>query len=250
MDPIDSIRALAVPPAELVGPLPRNVKLNSTNGKFGLLFVLSLFATCAYFAVTFGSEAIRQTQQRALLRGNSRDVVGKVTGFHVVRFTPLVVKYSFTFDGKPYFGEAKEPNAVGPWTALRRSDPISIRFLPANPAISHPAAWEWSALIYRDEIIFVIFLLAMGSMVLAILARERKLAREGKAALGVVTSCTPWNREFRVEYEFCTEDGVLLKGKSGCADPFEPGARIWILYLPRKPERNHCYPLEMYSVAD
>lgn len=160
------------------------------------------------------------------------------------------MKYRFTVDGRTYFGRATEPEASGPWYALRRSGPILIRFIPSNPAINHPAAWEWSALMYRDEIALWIYLLTLWGIGLALLMRDHKLAREGKVAAGVVIRCTPRNRGFRVEYEFRTEEGVSLKGKCVCADPYEAGATIWILYLPRKPKRNRSYPLAYYSAAD
>jgi hypothetical protein len=74
--------------------------------------------------------------------------------------------------------------------------------------------------------------------------------QKGKVAAAVVTSCRKDDRWFRVEYEFHTEGGVLMKGHSDFKDEYGAGARIWILYLPQKPQRNHDYPLDFYSVVE
>ena len=78
--------------------------------------------------------------------------------------------------------------------------------------------------------------MAMGGVAFALLSRERKLAREGKVAEGVVTDCVQEKNQFRVEYEFHTEDGVLIKGNDDFENAYGAGARIWILYLPQKPK--------------
>jgi hypothetical protein len=174
-------------------------------------------------------------------------VVGKVTGFSIARYAPMGVSYRFLVDGVTYSGEAKEP-AGG--TSLEKADEIPIRFLPSNPAINHPDAWEWSPAIGWLYTAGEIFFTAMGGFVFAFFWRDRRLAREGKAAAGVVTSCTRDDRRFDVGYEFCTEDGLPMRGKSDCADEYGVGARVWILYLPQKPRRNQMYPLLFFDVVD
>ena len=100
-----------------------------------------------------------------------------------------------------------------------------------------------------DEDIFTIFLVTMAGIGVAYLLRERKLARKGRAAAGLVTSCTPQKNSFQVEYEFHTEEGESLKGKCDSQDRYEVGATIWIIYLPRKPKRNRPYPLDDWIVV-
>jgi hypothetical protein len=90
----------------------------------------------------------------------------------------------------------------------------------------------------------------MGGLALAVLLRDRKLARHGKFAAGTVTNCARHDRWFRVDYEFRTEDGVLTTGHNDFKDEYGAGARIWILYLPQKPQRNHSYPLSFFSVVE
>ena len=156
------------------------------------------------------------------------------------------VSYIFTFNGSLYDGKAQMPNYH---LIEHKSDRIVIRFLPSNPAINHPAAWEWSGFADIFPGIFLLFLTTMGGVALGVVYRDRKLARNGKATQGVVIGCVQAKRYFRVEYEFCTEDGLRLKGKSDCADEYGAGARIWILYLPQKPKRNHVYPTSFYEVV-
>jgi hypothetical protein len=65
----------------------------------------------------------------------------------------------------------------------------------------------------------------------------------------MVTSCTPKDRAYRVDYEFRTEGGTLINGHIDSKDSYETGTRIWILYLPQRPQRNHRYPLDFFEVA-
>jgi hypothetical protein len=223
-----SNRAMLVPPGELAGPAPRKVAFCSTSGTYIVMLIAFL---AAIFGVWVAVSLVRHTQHRALLRKNSREVVGRVTDTVAGRDGKTYVEYSFTVEGVTYFGNTQEPSSRGPWDALTRSHPILIRYLSSNPAINHPAAWEWSVRMNLDGYIFTIFFTTMGGIGVAYLMRERKLASEGRAAAGLVTSCTPQRRWFQVEYEFHTEEGESLTGKCDSADSYEVGARIWVIYL-------------------
>ena len=251
MDLNKSNRAMLVPPGELAGPVPRKVALGSSGDVAGitaLVLVAAIFG--GWFAASLTSENSQQTRWRALLSSNSREVVGQVRHILWARYAPDTVQYKFTVDGTTYYGEADEPDTIGPWNALTRSHPILIRFSPPNPTINHPAAWEWSAWQeHRDEILFMSFFVILAGIGVAYLLRERKLVREGRAAQGMVTSCTPQRRWFHLEYEFHTEEGESLAGKCDSQDSYEVGAKIWIIYLPRKPKQNHPYPLDDWIVA-
>jgi len=232
-------------PDELAGPLPRKVEMDSTGALFlwivVLIFVVGGAISCGWFVF----DSNKQIRQRAALRSDGREVVGVVTGLPTGRGTESV-KYSFTFKGKDFSGEARIPGHAG--IVLHEQDRIVIRFLPSNPAINHPDAWEWSALMGLDAIGFQIFCAALVGVTLIFLCRERRLVCEGKAVPGVVTSCTPDDRQFKVKYEFRTEDGILMTGSNSREDSYETGACIWILYLPQRPQRNCSYPLPGYSV--
>jgi hypothetical protein len=233
-------------PEELSGPLPRKAELIADDSYFlivvVLIFVVGGAITCGWWA----SAAIKQFHQRAVLRSDGRQIVGRVTGLPTGRGTEYV-KYSFALNGRDFSGKARIPLHAG--IGLHEQDQIVIRFLPSDPTINYPDAWEWSPLMGLDAIGFQIFCAAIVCLALFFLRRERRLACEGKAVLGVVTSCEPKDRQFRVNYDFRTDDGVLIKGGSGCKYAYKSGARIWILYLPSRPNRNGSYPLSDYRVT-
>lgn len=235
-------------PSELAGPSPRKVQLSSSpDAKYLLVVVLVFFVGGL---ITIGGLCyyhVKQFKQRAVLRSDGSVVVGEVTGFSIARNAPIGVSYRFIVYGVTYSGEAKEPPDG---TSLEKTDKIPIRFLPSNPAINHPDAWEWSPAIGWLFTASEIFFTAMGGLAFAFLWWDRRLAREGKVAAGIVTGCARDDRWFRVDYEFRTEGGVLMKGHNDFKDEYGAGARIWILYLPQKPQRNHSYPLSFYTVVE
>jgi hypothetical protein len=243
---------LSTMPSELTGPLPRRVELSLSegDGRYLLLIVLVFFVGGLIFLGWKGFDDVRQFQERSLLRGDAREVAGQVTGYSFGRYSPKSVNYSFTVNGVTYSGEALEPASPEPGTSFDKGDNILIRFLPSNPAINHPGAWEWSPLSGWYFVVGQIFFTSMGGLALAFLLRDRRLARQGRVALGIVTTCTRDDRLFRVDYEFRTEDGVLATGHNDFKDEYGAGARIWILYLPQNPQRNHSYPLSFFSVVE
>ncbi|MGO8758494.1 MAG: DUF3592 domain-containing protein [Terracidiphilus sp.] len=233
-------------PSELSGPLPRRVQLNSTEASF-LVVVVVVCLGLGSMAVGFDIvSTLRQMQQRTALRRNGNETVGNVTATHGGH-GDSTVSYTFTANGSHYLGKAKMPNYR---LILHESDQILVRYLPSNPAVNHPAAWEWSG---QSDLIpkaFALFFVVVGSVALVALVRDRKLAREGKPVEGIVIDCSPGKAEFRVKYEFRTDDGVPIMGLCNCTEEYEKGANIWILYLPWRPRRNHSYPMEFFSVAE
>jgi len=247
-----SQQAISPAPSELAGPIPRRVRLNLDRGdaRF-LLTIILLFLVGG--SIWLGWNAyydLKQFQQRDFLHGDGREVLGQVTGFAYHRFAPLGVLYSFSVDGTTYSNEALEPNSPVSGSALDKGDNIPILFLPSNPKINHPAAWEWSVVDGWYTTAGVIGCILIGAVVLAGLLRDRKLARYGKATVGVVLGCTRDGRLFRIEYEFGTERDISMKGKHSGPDEYGPGERIWVLYLPGKPQRNSRYPLDFFAVVE
>jgi hypothetical protein len=248
MNPQSSNAETPMIPAELTGPLPRKVEMDSTDARFlfavVLIFLVGGTIACGWYA--FGS--IKQAHQRAALHSDGRVVVGDVVGLSLGRGGKEFVEYSFTFRGADFIGKARVPDHSG--IVLHERDHILIRFLPSDATVNHPDAWEWSAFMGLDSIGFLIFCAIMVCVALIVLHRERRLAREGKAALGVVTRCTPKDRQFRVDYDFRTEEGIPMAGGCDCKDSHETGSCIWILYLPQRPQRNRAYPLSDYRVIE
>ena len=137
-----------------------------------------------------------------------------------------------------------------PGSGVSQGERLPIRFLPSNPEVSHPTAWEWTAAVGWYTIVGVVGAIVIGAVVLVGLLRDRKLARYGRPASGLIVGCTRDGRLFRNEYEFGTERGISMRGKHSGPDEFGSGVRIWILYLPQKPERNSRYPLDFFEVVD
>ena len=233
-------------PSELRGPLPRRVHMNSTDASF-LLVVVVLCLGIGGTAVGFDCfSTLKQMRQRTVLLRDVRDTVGSVSATHGGH-GDSTVSYTFTANGANYLGKAQMPNYR---MILHESDQIAVRYLPFDPTINHPAAWEWSGQADLIPKAFALFFATMGIVALVALLRDRKLARKGKPAEGVVIDCSPDKAEFRVMYEFRTDDGVRIKGSCNCAEEYEKGARVWILYLPKRPRRNHSYPMGFFSVVE
>lgn len=242
-------RAASSTPSELVGSRPRRVKLNlDGDGRYLLLIVLLFFAGGGIWLGWRGYDDVQQFKDRALLRSNGRDVVGEVTSLSYPRHGPTSVHYRFAFNGVTYWGNAEEPDA-GPGISFNKSDKILVRFLPSNPAVNHPNAWEWSPTIGWVWASFQIFFWAMGGLALVALCRDRTLARKGNVASGIVTSCVSKDRSFRIEYEFRTAEGAPMKGNTDREVEYETGAKVWVLYLPQRPRRNDLYPLFLFEIA-
>lgn len=235
-------------PSEILGPLPRNVAICSDDARYLLTVVLITILGPLLGLGVYSLSELRNTQQRALLRSNGRDVAGEVTGLKIARGGVTDVEYSFVVDGSKYHGKARVPKHTD--VVLNTSDQIRIRYIPSNPTINHPSAWEWSAFMGLDKAAFSLCFIGFGWIAFLMLYRERTLAREGKAVEGVVKGCAPRNREYQVEYRFRPENGEEVDGRCYCKDSYEAGDSVWILYLPMKPKRNHSYPLSLYRVVE
>jgi len=235
-------------PSKLSGSLPRKVQLNSENAPA----MIAAIALCLGIGgIAFGFECysdLQEMSQRTILQQQGRDAVGTVSATHAGHGSPTV-SYAFKVNDGYYSGKAELPNYH---LIFHESDPIAVRYLPTDPTVNHPADWEWSGLITMDLIpqAFMLLFVIGGIILLVVLFRDRKLAREGRKAKGVVKDCNPDKAQFRVEYEFHTDDGLPVMGHASVPDEYGAGARVWILYLPQKPQRNSMYPLRYFEVAE
>ncbi len=233
-------------PSELRGTIPRKVRMSSTDASY-LLGVVIVCLGLGSIAVGYEcASTIHQMRQRTVLQQEGHTSVGKVRetrGGH----GNSTVTYTFDVGKMTYVGNAEMPDYR---LILRESDQIVIRYLPSDPRVNHPADWNSSALATIVPETFALFFTTMGAVALVVLLRDRKLAREGKPGQGVVIDCRPDKSEFRLFYEFRTEDGVAMNGSCNCPEECGNGGRVWILYLPNKPQRNHSYPTRYFSVVD
>jgi hypothetical protein len=184
-----------------------------------------------------------QTQNRAALRLQSTETFGEV-GWTM----KSVVHYTFTVNGTSFKGKAVIPRHM----RIRDSDPFLIRYLPSDPTINHPAAWEWSESGDWARIISPSIFIGVALLLFLLIRADRRLVAEGLPVVAVVTECSR-NRGrsggFIAKYEFRTADGSPAAGSGWYADPKEVGAKICVLYLPQNPRRNGPYASLNYRVA-
>jgi hypothetical protein len=235
-------------PAELASLPPRRVQLNMDgDARYALLMVVLFLVGGLSILGWTGYYDAQQIEHRSSLRGNVRKVVGTVSGITWARFSPTYVDYTYNVEGVSYSGEALEPaNPVD--VSFETGSAILVRYLPSNPEISHPDAWEWSLASGWWAALFVTFLTAIGTSALAVLLRERQVARLGAVCPAIIKTCTQKGRLFYLEYEFRADDEIVVGTTSG-KDEYAPGARVWILYLQRRPRKNRLYPLSLYSIV-
>jgi hypothetical protein len=237
-----SDRAASAVPDELVGPTPREVYLSGNLASFLTVVVLLFIVGGGTVLGWWTFDAIRQSEHRAALRSGGQVIGGSITAL-TYSHGDSFVSYTFTVNGRRYFGKSQVSGA----TPLRARQ-IAVVYLPSDPAINHPAAWEWSPLMQIMVVPFSLFFMGVTVWGLAHIHRERVLARKGKPARGIVTSCTPEKSGYQIEYEFRTDEGEHVNGTSDSQAPYESGQNIWILYLTKDPRRNHSYPLSDYEI--
>ena len=156
------------------------------------------------------------------------------------------MRYTFHANGIALEGRSPAPGQL--WETLRETGDLAVRFLPSNPSINHPAAWEESALPGWGAFVVPAIPAAVGLLVLAKLRRTRRLVAEGVATAGVVTKCYRGGKgSWWVNYDFRTADGKAANGTYNVNLPI--GVVICILYLPRNPDRNQPYLESWYRVA-
>lgn len=237
-------RELSLP--EINALIPRGVRMSSGQPKM-LLF--SLLAFLASGAIWFGfySYYSGHVKQREVLRHDGRELIAQITELPAGK-SHTYVQYTFRVSRVWYSGEAKLPD--GP-LKVAVGQPMLIRYLPADPTTNHPAAWEWSLGWDIVPILFLLLLSGAGFLPAVLLPikllRERTLARNGWCVDGTVTACAPNHTKFSIDYEFHTQENMLVEGSNDYSEEeYALGSSIRIIYLRDHPRRNACYPLSAY----
>jgi hypothetical protein len=163
------------------------------------------------------------------------------------KVAPRCVQYTFPVDGTFYTGKDMVPDRLSSTFQVHHF--LEIRYLPGNPDVNHPAAWEETTSSSFTPFILPAIPAFVAILLLIQFPAQRQLLAEGKLASAVVTKCSRGRNCFGLEYEFHTNDGVAASGNSVSDTPVELGAKVRILYLPQNPRRNQTYPLNYYTVA-
>jgi hypothetical protein len=261
MVPNIDLAEASIIPTELTGPLPRRLQATG-QGTYLTLVPLAFLALAVAFALWGAINAVQQIEHRAALRRDATQTIGVITRIKNGKNNKTVF-YTFAVDGTTFTGKAELP-----WQLrddVEKSNSLSIRYLPADPDVNHPAAWEWSFFWWLPlstdlvhlpdfsselERLFGSLIWGVGGLAfLVVLLAERKLLAEGAPATAVVTKCSPTKRgNFLVKYEFSTEEGRVVTGN--CTDSSkEIGANCCILYLPQNPRKNMSYPSSFFRVV-
>lgn len=224
-------------PSELTGPLPRRTRLEKP---IQWAVVVTILLGIAVAIILWASmNAMQLMRTRTALRHESSEATGVVEELWKTK-----VAYSFAVNGRSFAGSASRS---GP--KLRESDLLTIRYLPSNPAVNHPAAWEepTDAALIPFFVPTVLVLILVGLLIKMRIIRL--LLTEGRPAVAVVTKCSRGGRGgFVVKYEFRTEEGRTMTGSCN-ESPEEIGTNFCVLYLRQNPRRNMRYPSSDYRVV-
>jgi hypothetical protein len=237
MDSNLSVAEASIIPSELLGQLPRRTRLEKPIQ--WVVVVTILLGIVVAIILWAGKFAVQLTETRTALRHESSEATGVVDDIWRSR-----VNYSFAANGRSFTGSASRS---GP--KLRVSDPLTIRYLPSNPAVNHPAAWEEPTVAALFPFWIPTVLVLILVMMLIRMRIIRRLLSEGMPAVAVVTKrCRGARGGVYVVYEFRTEEGRAMTGSDG-ESPEDIGANICVLYLPQNPRRNMRYPSSDYRVV-
>ena len=234
-------------PPELSGSVPRKVGFSERSRLMPVVIALLIGATVISWSL-YCNHMANQIRQRSVLRTEGAEAQAEITYLKRAGRGPDVVKYTFTANGQNVFGMADVP--PGLVQNLKESNFLTVRYLPSNPTINHPTAWEWSL---SSEWLLIVMLMCPLILCITTLPgayRDRQLLVWGAPVTGTVTKCTGTRAAYLLEYEFRTETGELVKGSGEALGRQEVGALIWILFLAQNPRRSRPYPLSDYCVKE
>jgi hypothetical protein len=236
-------------PSELTGPLPRKVR-GSSGGIQSAFFAAAVVALALAGTSWMAMRGVHEFQNRAALRSDGIETTGQVTGFLHPGSSgkTLVANYSFTVNGLPFTGKGTVPEVLR--RDLNESSNLSIRYLPANPAVNHPADWEEPPFSAVVPLMFPILPVAVGIMMLMFDHKERHLLAEGLPAIATITESRLYGSRAHHywQYEFRTRDGDIHPGMIPFDDSQQVGESFCVIYLPQNPRRNLPYPLFDYRI--
>lgn len=236
-------------PNELTGPTPRNLSI-TVWGALSTVVAAVALSLCVAGAVWFGNRAMQTIQQTAALHSSGVMATGEVVEtWREGKAHALHASYTFRTNGTSITGKAEIPKNLE--SAFNAYSVISIRYLPSDPAINHPAAWDESASAAWFAEIFPLMPGVLGTWLLFMLRAEKKLLVEGTPVIATVTECTRGRNGFFTRYEFQTADGQGADGSYTFGSRQETGSTLCILYLPQKVGSNEPYlQLDSHRIVD
>jgi hypothetical protein len=227
-------------PAELTGPTPRSVRLSGT-GWLNLLVAALFFALGVAGTVAIVKKVLHDAATQEALRYHGDESVGRVTDIWTARRR---VSYSFSVDRITITGKSEMPTDM--LRSLQLGDSLPIRYIPANPNINHPAAWDDPPY----STFWLLYLPATPMFIGLMLVRrfpvQRQLAMKGIAVRGCIEK-TVWNGPSKgqghANYTFKNTNNDEVEIGSCPSDYiYRADLTCWVLYLPTNPRSNEIYP--------
>jgi hypothetical protein len=247
MDPEVSFPEHWAPPPELARALPREVRMSGTGLFIGIFAVLLIVAAFPLF-LFMREEATRQTARNQMLRERGVEATGEIVKlWHEGRSSTPWVAYAFTANGIRMHGEASVPKSL--WDHIRVAGMIPIRYLPADPSINHPAAWEADIAPLWVSFVLPAMLLLCAGVFLANHRKQSTLLAAGLPAPAVIARCYRVKNGWAANFRFRTQDGAVVAGRCTIRRKVEIGTALCVLYDPQNPQRARVYPMDWYRLA-
>ena len=230
-------------PSELMGRTPHRVRLTGTGWLYAFASAFFIFLA-AYFAIKTANLVNRENSEQSALRQSGSQTLGQVT----IKRRGLL-SYTFDVDGTIYSGRASAPIDV--WDSLHEGDSLSVRYLPATPAVNHPAAWEDSTSSTWWQLIFPGFLAIMSAGFVWRFPLQYRVAVNGVPAWACIAE-REWKGPSRgphwENYTFRNAEDEVQFGRCPMDVTLRAGATVCVLFLPKKPIVSHVYPLDFFEV--
>jgi hypothetical protein len=231
----------ALIPSELTGARPRRTAVSKEDIPASIIaWILIALALAA--SIWAWNHTAKILHSRAALRVDGRLTYGVVTEIY-----KSTASYGFSVDDRSFTGDALIPRSNR--RTFDRYDRIPILYLPSDPSINHPAAWEDSTGSAYTAFILPCMIAFFVPFILVLSRRERQVVAEGLPAVAVITGFRRGKGGQIVDYEFRTAAGQLVKGSSVDSRPWTVGASLCVLYLERNPRRNLQYPSTHFVVV-
>jgi hypothetical protein len=231
---------------------PRAIRLTAAGRALMAMAVL-MFAGAILALVGLSRIAGGQAETRRALAERGATTTGEVTRLWASGDNARRVSYRFQVDGRTYNDSAKVSREAR--RALVVGAPVGVRYLPANPEVSHVAGAPPGAMPPAIPYVAAVAIAAAGVLCLLAINAQRRLLAEGRAAPAIVTGDTRQRTSHggqrrSLTYEFLLLTGVVMRATCVTSSkPPQVGSVVCVIYDPEQPSRSAIYPLQLVAPA-